>query len=187
MLIKKKSIIVITLSSIIISLVLILTVIGFYLYLCLKERDASDQYLKSLSEINAKIYSKYIAVSPLVIKIDEEGIFEGEPIVEANINNQSEKKIKSFKLKLSIFDRDRKVLYLDTFYPIRPESYFGVVANDTGNYLAPGDTLSFKHILKNCPKEIESYLKIKSRFAKKKDAGDLEIGYECKIEEVIIE
>jgi hypothetical protein len=176
MIIKKKSILVIILSILLISLVLIATLIGYYLYLNWKEENTKSAYLTSLYELNAKLYAKYISITSILIKIDEEEFFEGKPIIEGHIKNTSNKKIRSLKLKISLLDKDGRVLYMDLFYPLRIDSY---------SYLAPNDAISFKHLLKNCPKDITSYLKMKTRFAKEKKKDPINIDY--KIEELTLE
>ena len=176
MIIKKKSILVIVLSITLITLVLITTLIGFYLYLNWKEENTKSLYLTSLYELNAKLYAKYISITSILIKIDEEEFFKGKPIIEGRIKNTSNKKIRSLKLKISLLDKDGRVLYMGLFYPLRIDSH---------SYLAPNDAISFKHLLKNCPKDITSYLKMKTRFAKEKKKEAIDIDY--KIEELILE
>ncbi len=185
MIIKKKSILAIIFSSILISLVFITTLIGFYLYLNWKEENTKSLYLSSLYELNAKLYAKYILITSILIKIDEGEFFKGKPTIEGRIKNRSNKKIRSLKLKILLLDKDGRVLYMDLFYPLRINSYFGVISKETGNYLAPNDAISFKHLLKNCPKDITSYLKMKTRFAKEKKEEAISIDY--KIEELILE
>lgn len=176
MIVKKKSILVIILSIMLISLVLITTLIGYYLYLNWKEENTKSLYLTSLYELNAKLYAKYISITSILIKIDEEEFFKDKPIMEGHIKNTSNKKIRSLKLKISLLDKDGRVLYMDLFYPLRIDSH---------SYLAPNDAISFKHLLKNCPKDITSYLKMKTRFAKEKKKDLINITY--KIEELILE
>lgn len=185
MIIKKKSILVIVLSSTVVAVVLVITLFGFYIYLNLKEENNNDAYISDIRQLNAKLYSKCILISSVVIKIGEEGAFKNEPVVEGQIKNTSNKKLVSLKLKLSLLDKDGRVLYMDAFYPLRHKSYFGVISEETGNFLAPSDSVSFKHILRNCPNDIEIYLKMKKQFAKEKKKETINIEY--KIEELILE
>ena len=186
MLVKKKSILVIVLSSAIISFVLIITLIGFYIYLNWKEENNKSAYLNSLYELNAELYSKHVPIYSLLIKLDDDDLFKDKVIVEGQIKNKSNKKILSIKLKISLFDKYGRVLYVDSFYPLKSGSYLGLITEETGNYLLPDDSISFKHLLRNCPKDIYIYLKMRTRFAKEKIKKEpLNIDY--KIEEIILE
>jgi len=185
MFIKKKSILVIILSTTLISLVFVITLFGFYLYLNWKAENNKLSYRTTLSELNARLYEKYVSVASVLLKIDSEGIFKGNPVVEGHITNRSSKKITSLKLRVSILDNENRVLYRESFYPLRREPYLSVISKGTGNYLAPDDSISFKHLLKNCPKDVLTYLKMKTRFAKEKKSQSLNLDY--KLEELIVE
>ena len=183
MFIKRKSILVIFLSSTIIALVLVMTLVGFYLYLNWTLENDKNLYKNALYELTAKLFEKYISVADIVLKIESEGQLEGEPVVEGHIVNKTNKKVLSIKMKVSVSDNDSRVLYTESFYPLGQSQYLAVIKKETGNYLAPNDAISFKHLLKNCPKEILTYLRMKTRFAKEKKSQSLGVNY--KIEELI--
>jgi len=185
MIIKKNSIIVAILSSSIIAVVFVLTIIGFYIYINWKEDNNKRQYYDALRELNAKLYEKYVLVHSIIIKIDEQELFKDKPIVEGKITNKSSKRITSLKLEISILDNNNQVLYHDSFYPLRKKSYFDVISDETGNYLSSNDTISFKHLLANCPNEIEANLRMKTQFAKEKKTESINFNYE--IEEMTVE
>ena len=160
---KPRTIPVIALSSLIIASVLALTIFGFYAYLEWKEKNMRRNYKLLLYDLNGQLFDKYITVN-LQAKIERDGIFKGEPVVWGAIENKSNKKIYSLKLKIAFSNLTQQVVYVDTFYPI-------------GLELGSGDSISFTHQLKNCPAEVLDYLKSKLKFAKFTHAKPLELVY----------
>lgn len=185
MIIKRKSTFVIFFSSSLITLVLVITLAAFYLYLNFKEENNKLAYQKSLYELNAQLFAKYVDIASVILKIGDKGYFRNRPIFEGKITNRSDKKILSLKIKVAVMDSKNKTIYSTSLYPIQPETYLTVIPKGTGNFLAPGDSISFKHILKNYPKDIMTILLMKNTFAKGKDAEKLNIDY--KIEGLIVE
>lgn len=185
MIIKKKSILVIFLSCLVITAVLVITLIGFYIYLGWIEEKDENVYHTSLYELNAELFSKYIYMSTIVLKIGASGVFKNKPIIEGAITNKSNKKILSMKIKFAIMDKEKRVLYIETFYPIRSYVNIAGIEDETKNYLAPENSISFKHILRYCPKHILRALENRKQFAKGKAAEDLNL--DVKIKEVIVE
>lgn len=184
---KPRTLPTIILSSLIISSVLVLTIFGFYTYLEWKEKNIRRNYKLALYELNGQLFGKYIIIN-LQAKIAQEGIFKGEPIVLGTIKNTSNKKIYSLRLKIAFYAPDRQVVYVDRFYPIGLdfESLVNIsdITKKTKNFLLEGDSISFKHQLKNCPPKISNFLKSKLKFAKFEYAEPLELEY--KIEGVDI-
>jgi len=184
MIIKKKSILVIVVSSVLISLVLITTLIGFYLYLNWKADGNKSSYSNSLRQLNAELYGRHIEISSLRFKLDRDADPAAIPLIEGRISNKSNKKISYLKLKLSLSDKAGCVLYTDYFYPLTSRTYFGAIPKQAASYLAPSDSISFKHTLRGCPEKILSYLKTKYEFVKSKDTDKIDMRY--KIEEISI-
>jgi hypothetical protein len=162
---KPRTIPVIALSSLIIASVLALTIFGFYAYLEWKEKNIRRNYKLLTEDINGELFAKYIIVN-LQAKIEERGTFKEKSVVTGTIKNTSKKKIYSLRLKISFSDKNEKVVYVDTFYPIGPEIF-----------LAEGDSISFTHQIKNHPKEVLDYLKSKLRFAKSAYTKPLKLAY----------
>ena len=183
--IKRKSILVIFFSSVLIALVLIVTLIGFYIYLNLEEEQGDNAYQRSLYDITAQLYSKYIYISKTVLKIGTKGFFDGKPVVEGAITNNSEKKVTFMKLRVSVIDKDDRVLYMENLYPLHAYTHLSVISQDTGNYLAPKDTISLKHILRHCPRYIIGYLKAQNEFAKGKSSEVLRV--DMKLKKLVVE
>ena len=166
--IKNRTALVIAFSSLIISSVLALTIFGFYAYLEWKGKEIRRNYKITLYDLNAKAYKKHITVK-LDAKIDTEGIFKGSPIVRGTIKNNSNKTIYSLRLKIAFYDPKDRTAYVDTFYPVGValESLVNIVdiTKTTKNFLLEGDSISFKHRLKNCPPKVLTFLKSKRKFA----------------------
>lgn len=166
--IKNRTALVIVFSSLIISSVLALTIFGFYAYLEWKGKEIRRNYKMALYDLNTKVYEKYITVK-LDGRIDTEGIFKGNPIVRGTIKNNSDKTIYSLRLKIAFYDLGNRTVYVDTFYPVglALESLVNIVdvTKTTKNFLLEGDSISFKHRLKNCPLKVLTFLKSKRKFA----------------------
>jgi hypothetical protein len=180
MLIKHRSSLVITISSVIIASVLALTVFGFYTYLEWKEKKSRRDYRLAIYEFDAELFDKYIAVY-LVAKIGAEGVFKSRAVIEGTIKNASDKKIYSLKMKIAFCDPEERVVYVDTIYPVGTEFEslinIGDIAKKTKSLLLAGDSVSFTYQLKNCPPKIRDYLKSKLRFAKSESNQPLELVY----------
>ena len=177
MLIKHKSALVIAISSLVIASVLVLTIFGFYAYLEWKKKDTERNYRIALYDFNGRLFAKHIIIN-LRTKIARTGVFKGKPIVEGSIKNASNKKIYSLKLRIAFCDSLKQALYVDIFYPVGLEfDSFVNIGNVTKNFLGEGDSISFKHQLKNCPPEVTAYLKSKLKFAKAEYGQPLELTY----------
>jgi len=183
--IKRKSLIVIFMSSLLISLVLVVTLLGTYLYLTIKEDDNQTKYRESLYEFNARLYEKYVYVTSVVLKIGTKERFRNKPIIEGRISNKSNKTIVSIQLVASLTDKNGRTIYEESFLPLRPDAYLTVIPKRSGSYLAPNDTVSFIHIMKRCPGEVYSDLVERRGLVKGKEPGRYAVGY--KIEKLIIE
>ncbi len=70
MMIKKKSLIVALVSSIVICLVLVVNLAGYLIYLELKDDELTKIYRMSLQKVNAKVYSKHIEIARLGASFD---------------------------------------------------------------------------------------------------------------------
>ena len=175
MALKRKSILIIAVSSFVITSVLVLTIFGFYAYLEWKEKNIRRSYRLALHELNGELFKKYVIIT-LQPKIAGEGVFQGKPVVAGTIKNTSNKSIYSLRMKVSFCDRAQRVVYVDTFYPIgaEPDSLIDRV-DTTTNFLREGDSLSFTHHLKNCPPEVMSHLGSKLKFAKRENVSPLDL------------
>lgn len=185
---KRKSTLVVWVSSLIIGTVLTLTVFGFYVYLGWRGNNSERLYKLALYDLHGILFAKYIVVG-LQSKIDTDGIFEGSPMVSGTIKNISNKKIYSMKLKIVFSDTEGRAVYVDTFYPIGLEfehlTNIQGIAKKTKSFLLENDSISFKRRLKNLPKAVYDFLRAKQKFARSQESAKLKLTY--KIEGVGIQ
>ncbi len=184
MIIKRKSLLVILLSTAVISFVLIITLIGFYLFLSWQQETDEYAYKSQISDLNAAIYDTHIYIKGISARIDTDGLFKNKPVVQGRISNKTNKNIISLELRINFEDQKGRVIFMDKFFPVYNDFGVGIIAEKTGNYLAPGDSISFKHLLENCPKQILEHLKKQAVFVKDNKNGQLNLSY--KLEEVML-
>ena len=162
MLIKKKSLVVIFLSGLVIASVLVLTLVGYVIYVEFKSEDFRRSYQDLLQKLNAKTYSRYIEISKLDSRIESAGALKGKPIIEGVVSNKGAKDITGLLIKVKFLDRNGAIIYEVIFHPEEPSlgtsiltqvpiPYFSVPAKVI---IKSKETLPFKKILTNCPKEI---------------------------------
>ncbi len=174
MLIKKKSLIVALVSSFVISAVLVSTFIGYVIYIEIKGEEFKRSYEVLLQRANAKVYSKYLDASKLEARIEIAGALKGKAVIEGVIKNKGQKNITDLLVKVNFLDRDGAVIYEVTLHPQEPSLGSSGLTQVTIPYLSvhtkiilkPDETLPFKRILFNCPKEIRGELKKEMGFAK---------------------
>lgn len=173
MIIKKKSMIVAVISSLVISSVLVLTLVSYVVYNELKAEEFKRRYQDILRRINAKVYSKNIEASKLGAKIESSGALKGKGVLEGVIKNAGPRGISNLLVKVGFLDSDGAAIYETIFYPQEPALGISGLAQVTIPYLSPpkviissGGTLPFKRILSDCPEEIINELKKGSGFSK---------------------
>ncbi len=175
--IKRTSALVIIVSSSVIMIVLALTIFGFYAYLEWKETDTVKNYRLSLYDLNARVFNRLVLLN-LKANLGTEGALKGKPVIEGTVENISNKKIYSLKLKISFYDHQNRAIYVDRFYPVgaEPEPLVNI-SGFSENFLGEGDSISFKHPLRNCPREIVDYLIAELNFVKLPDNKKLNLVY----------
>lgn len=169
MTIKKKSLIVVFISSVVICGALVLTLLGYVIYIELKDEESKSYYQNLLQKLNTKIYAKHLEVSKLNAKIEEGGPLKGKAVVEGLIKNCGNKSIKDSLVKMKFLDNDGAVIYEIVFHPQEPSLGTGSLTQLAIPYLytpsrviiKPNDSLHFKKILSNCPDEIRMDLQKK--------------------------
>lgn len=165
--IKKKSLIVALVSSFVISLVLILTLIGYLAYIEIKGEESKRNYQMLLQKVNARIYGKYIEITNLTATIESIGALKGKPIIKGLLANKGQKAIFDPVIKVKFTDRDGAVIYSVIFHPQEPALGTVLVPQVSIPYISgharapinPSCSLPFKYILTNCPAEIIAALK----------------------------
>jgi hypothetical protein len=167
MLIKKKSLIVALVSGLIICGVLVLTLVGYLVYLELKDKELRNSYQQLLQKVNAKLYSRHIAISGLGAATESTGSLKGDPVIEGTLTNNGYREISDILLLVKFLDNDGAVLYEVVFHPQEPSLGHAGITQAALPHLqgAPkaaikkGSTLAFKKILAHCPAGILSEIK----------------------------
>jgi len=170
MFIKKKNLLVAAFSSVIIALVFVSTLIGYNLYLQW-EKDAHDlKYRNSIYRLTADMFRNDVVLSDVDVKVEGGGSFQPLPFLEGSIKNNANKPITSLLLEISFATPDNRVLYNNWIYPLgerdlgNPASFGG--GKHVRSILLPGEGITFRHILRNCPPEVVEKLSAKSKFAR---------------------
>ena len=152
--IKRKSLIVGLVSSIVIAVVLIMTLVGYSLYLELKNGEFERVYQELLEKAKAKVYSKNLDIFGLDARIENTGALKGKPIVEGAITNKGTRDVTNLAIKLNFLDKDSAVIYEFTARPQEPALPHTYTYTYSSAAIKPGETLKFKKIIANCPTEI---------------------------------
>jgi len=162
--IKRKSLIVGLVSSIVIALALIMTLVGYFFYLEFKSGEFGRVYQELLERTKAKVYSKHLDIFGLDARIENTGALKGKPIIEGAITNKGSREIINLVVKLNFLDKDSASIYEITAHPQEPALgstiFTHVPVSRVYSYahpidsLKPGQTLKFKKIITSCPTEI---------------------------------
>jgi hypothetical protein len=166
MLIKKKSLIVALVSGFVICLVLITTLVGYAVYLELKDDESRKAYQAQLYKANAKFYAKYIDIDRLGALTETSGALRGQPVVVGIVRNRGYKDISDMLMKVKFLDRDGAIIYEAVFHPQEPSLGSSSLTKVSIPYLSessksvirPEGSLPFKRILAGCPREISAEL-----------------------------
>lgn len=179
MFIKKKNLLVVSFSSVIIATVFVATLVGYNLYLQWK-KDAHDlKYRNSIYRLTADMFRNDVVLSDVDVKLEGGGSFQPLPFLEGSIKNNANKPISSLLLEISFTTPDNEVLYNNWVYPlgerdlVNPASFAG--GKHVKSILLPGEGITFRHILRNCPPEVVEKLSNKSKFARDEEKGRLKM------------
>ncbi|OGW94058.1 MAG: hypothetical protein A3G36_02750 [Omnitrophica bacterium RIFCSPLOWO2_12_FULL_45_13] len=160
--IKKKSVIVALVSSLVIALVLILTLVGYLAYIEFKGEEFKRYYSELLDKAKARVYSKYIDITKLDVRIENTGPLKGKPIIEGVVTNKGAKQVAYLVIKVNFLDKDNAVIYEVLLRPQEPTLGGAPITHVAIPYLytppkailKPNEQLAFKKIITNCPTEI---------------------------------
>lgn len=177
MLIKKKSLVVALVSSIVIALVMILTLAGYFIYLELKAEEFKLRYQELLGRAKAKIYSKHIEIKELEAKIENTGALKGQPVIEGSVKNTGSRQVFNLAININFLDADGAAIYEAQVHPQEPSLGNYAFARVSIPYLYtpprtilhPGETCRFKKIVPDCPTEI--FLDLREGDKPKKNFG----------------
>lgn len=162
MLVKRKSLIVGLISSFVIALVLVLTLVGYYLFLEIKADEFRRYYQVLLANAKAKVYSENITISKLDARIENDGPLKGKPVIEGSVSNKGTKNISGLVIKINFLDKENAAIYDLLIRPQEPslgpsslpQISIPYLYTSPRSVIKPGETLYFKNIIPNCPTEI---------------------------------
>ena len=152
--IKRKSLVVGLVSSVIVAVVLIMTLVGYSVYLELKKGEFERVYQELLEKAKAKVYSGHLDIFGLDARIENTGALKGKPIVEGAITNRGTRNVVNLVIKLSFLDKDSAVIYEFAARPQEPALPHIYTYTHSSETIKPGETLKFKKIIASCPTEI---------------------------------
>jgi hypothetical protein len=184
MAIKNKHWILITLSSTIVAVVILCTLFGYGIYMQWKDDLYAVRYRDSIYRITADIFKNQIEISGLRTICEENGTLLKVPYVEGRIRNNSPKTLVSVMIGLSFSRPSGVVLYRGWFSPMGeeklPDSPFFSTMKRAKKNLPPGESITFRYLLKNCPQEVVEDIARNKSFAKE-SGGDKDITLELSI------
>ena len=179
--IKKKHILVVVFSSIIIAAVFISTLVGYTLYIQWKKDSFALMYRDSIYKLTAELFKNDIILSNVYVKLGTDGALLDVPLLEGSLKNNSAKTITSVMIEVSFVRQDGTVVYNDWFQPLGKERFTSGTLfsrmRGTKNVLLPGEGLSFRHILRNCPRKVFEAVSTKAEFAKEDSAEKINVVY----------
>lgn len=180
---KTKSANVIIYSSIVIAIVIVSTIAGYTLYIQWKEDTNSLHYRRSIAKLTAEMFAKDIVLSNVNVKVWKDAPFTGIPVLEGSIKNNSQKTISSISIEVAFRRPDGSVAYRALLRPLGDDEFSASVSlsgiERTSRILAPGEGMSFKHLLRNCPRELVAGITKKTKLAK--DASEEKVSLELNV------
>jgi hypothetical protein len=177
MIIKRKSLVVALVSGMVVAVVLILTLAGYFMYTEFKGKEFKMAYQELLHKAKAKVYSRYLDISGLDTRIENTGPLKGKPIVEGVITNRGARTVTDLALKVNFIDKDNAVIYELVLHPQEPALGSSGIAQVSIPYiytppkvaLRPREALAFKKIMTNCPTEV--FVELREAGRPKKNFG----------------
>lgn len=162
MLIKPKSLVVVALSSVVIAGVLVSTLIGYYMYVELKETENSKVCMDAIRKLQARIFAKDIEASGLSFGMDQAGPLAGRPVIKGVVRNRSARRVYNILLRVKFIDAGGTSVYEVVFHPLEPTFGIDQLGSITLSYLKgpqrnsiePASSKTFKRIMPNFPKEL---------------------------------
>jgi hypothetical protein len=182
--IKRKHAQVIIYSSLIIAIVFVSTLVGYSIYMQWKKDAFASKYRNSIYKLTAELFKNDIILSNIDVKMDENSTHSQVPLIEGRIRNNTNKTITSVLVEVAFLAPDGRALYRGWFHPLGERrfgsSVFSPSGQKTRNVLSPGEGITFRYLLRNCPREVVREISKKSEFAKNNE--DDTINLFCSIE-----
>ncbi len=153
--IKLKSLIVIIVSSILISLVILTTIFGLSLYTGYKEGESAKRHRVKIAQLNAKLYSPLIIIEGLRAKYENKGIYKDKCLLEGTIKNDGYRTVSSVKIKVRFLSASGEAIYTEEFLPLKTPmvprkttiAAISLFTSGRERPLMPGKSLKFKRLL----------------------------------------
>ena len=182
--IKRKHAQVIIYSSVIIAIVFISTLAGYSIYVQWKKDTFASKYRNSIYKLTSELFKNDIVLSNIDVKMDENNVSAKVPLIEGRIKNNTGKTVTSVLVEVAFLEPDGRVLYRGWFHPLGERRFgspiFSPSAQKTRNVLLPGEGITFRYLLRNCPREVVREISKKSEFAKNRTDNTINIF--CSIE-----
>ncbi|MFH1836798.1 MAG: hypothetical protein ABH862_01610 [Candidatus Omnitrophota bacterium] len=179
MFIKKKHMSVVIFSSVIISVVFIVTLAGYHIYIQWKQDTLASKYRNSIYKLTAELFKNDVLLSNVSFRSAEKEGAPALPLLEGNLKNNSEKKITSISVEIALVDPEGVVVYRELVNPLEG-GFLGFSVNPSvrvypEKILLPGEDMTFCHFDKNCPREVTEKMSTKTKFAKDGSGGELKL------------
>jgi len=156
------------------------TLIGYSLYVHWKEDSFALKYRNSIYKLTAELFKDKIAISNVSVGNKNSQIPSSVPFVKGSLKNNSAKTVSSVLIELVFQEPNGIVVYKDWIYPLGVKKtqktfplFYGLV--ETSNVLLPGEGISFRHPLRNCPSAVLRRITEKTNFARKDEKNAIEI------------
>ncbi len=180
MIVKNKHIQVIFYSSAIIVTVLTATLLIYNVYLQWKNDSFALKYENSVYQLTAEIFGNDILIANADVQKAEDDFADNILLFQGSIRNNTGKTISSLLIEVVFLDPAGTILHKEWVYPLGKKSdleplLFGARGKERA--LAPEETTSFRHFMRNCPRKILNRFAAKKKFAKKDLAGEMRLDY----------
>ncbi len=176
---KRKHLPVILFSTAIIVVAFFSSLLGFGLYTQFKRAAFAASYRESIQRITADIFREDLSFSNVEVGMPEGN--DAGPVFEATLRNNTGRTVTSLLIELYFSDIDGKVLYKEWINPLRGHSFDGALFSShsppQGVVIPPGESFSFRHVMRNCPEYIVRRMAIRRGFARRDTSKDVNFSY----------
>ena len=155
------------------------TLFGYSLYTQFKKDAFTAGYWDSIYAISADIFRKDIIFLNTNVKMGGSG--EETPVVTGTLRNNSARPITNVLIELSFSESDGRVLYKEWVRPLAGQSFDGVrfftdpVSGE--EVISPGGSFNFRHVMRNCPKNVTRRMSTKRGFQRKDESRKIDFKY----------
>lgn len=181
-LMRKKSFILVF-STVFVALVIFTsTLVGCELYIQWKHESFLRDYKNFIYRITSEIFKDDIEISS--VRFSAEGGTDldqvyGFPVLAGKVKNNSAKVVTSILLEFSFVDSDSTVIQKGWIYPLGggrfSNSPFFSSSNKVMNLLLPGESVTFRHLLRKNQAELLAFYGKGNNFAKDSPDRKIEI------------